>query len=87
MNPMRKLSKIILYGNIVLRIYFKNNKFCDFQMNFVQASIMYLFMNHNESLTFNQIQNKLELNEQILKKSLHSLTCFEDTKLLISRVR
>ncbi len=81
-NTMRKLTWIFTYGTIHISVNYPKRKTFDFMMNILQFVVFHVFMGNLREFSFQEILEKTCMNENYLKKVLHSLSC-NKLKLLV----
>ncbi|CAK4609205.1 hypothetical protein AeMF1_020873 [Aphanomyces euteiches] len=70
----RRLQWVHSLGNATVRATYANNKWYDLQVTTLQAVALLLF-NTGETLTFEHLQESLNVSADIVKRILHSLSC------------
>ncbi|KAF0692546.1 Aste57867_16358 [Aphanomyces stellatus] len=70
----RRLQWVHSLGNATVRATYANNKWYDLQVTTLQAVALLLF-NTDETLTFEHLQESLNVSPDIVKRILHSLSC------------
>jgi len=73
-HQKRKLGWVFSQGNASVRGVFKNKKSYDIQVTTLQAVALDA-MNGGVSMTFTELSRKLNVEENILKPLMHSLSC------------
>jgi cullin 1 len=81
-NTMRRLTWVYTYGNIHISVNYPKRKTFDFMMNILQFVVFYHFMGNLREISYQEIVEKTCMNENYLKKVLHSLSC-NKLKLLV----
>ncbi|RHY77671.1 hypothetical protein DYB38_000920 [Aphanomyces astaci] len=70
----RRLQWVHSLGNATVRATYANKKWYDLQVTTLQAVALELF-NTDASLTFDQLQESLNVSPDVVKRILHSLSC------------
>ena len=81
-NQFRGLEWIYSLGTIILDAKFEKGKY-EITMTMPQYSIITILETRNYEFSFEELLQKTKLDEETLKKNLHSLVTFFINKILI----
>ena len=80
--PHRNLIWNTDMGIVNIKTKYPGNKSYEFVLNLVQATIFKMFQGHLNTLSFNELKENTSIQDEYLKRALHSMSC-RNIKLLI----